>query len=127
MPDSFDIQIQNAKAAYAAFNIRDADAALARMTADVAWPRAFKGGYVHGKQAIKAYWAEQWSEIDPKVEPVSFHLESATSALVEVRQVVLDLTGSVLGDGTVGHRFTFVDGLIARMEICEWILPVTRA
>ena len=105
---------------YAAFNARQIDAALAGMTPEVAWPRAFKGGFVRGPEAVRAYWTEQWSEIDPKVEPVSFQQESAESILVEVHQVVRDLTGAVLADDTVGHRFTLANGLIDKMEVCEF-------
>ena len=43
------------RAVYAAFNARDIDAALSMMTLDVAWPRAFKGGFVHGPDAVRAY------------------------------------------------------------------------
>jgi hypothetical protein len=107
------------KSIYAAFNARDIDAALALMCADVEWPRAFKGGFVQGPEAIRAYWTEQWSEIDPRVEPLSFRPERADCVLVEVHQVVRDLTGAVLADVTVGHRFTFANGLIARMEVSD--------
>ena len=106
------------RAAYAAFNARDIDAALALMTADVAWPRAFKGGFVRGPEEVRAYWTEQWSEIDPHVEPVTFHPEDAGSILVEVHQTVRDLAGSVLADERTGHRFTLEGGLIQRMEVC---------
>ena len=112
-------EIQLLKETYAAFNARDIDAALVLMSPDVAWPRAFKGGFVQGPEAVRAYWTEQWSEIDPNVEPVSFHQESADSILVEVHQVVHDLTGAVLADDLVGHRFRFADGLISKMEVCE--------
>ena len=108
------------RAAYAAFNTRDIDAALALMTPDVAWPRAFKGGFVCGHGEVRAYWTEQWSEIDPHVEPVAFHAEAAERVLVEVHQVVRDLTGSVLADERVGHRFTFKQGLIQKMEVGPW-------
>ena len=108
---------------YAAFNARNIDAALALMTPDVAWPRAFKGGFVRGPEEVRAYWTEQWSEIDPKVEPISFHQESAVSILVEVNQFVRDLTGAVLADDKVGHRFTFANDLIDKMEVCEFPSP----
>ena len=105
------------RAAYAAFNARDIDAALALMTADVAWPRAFKGGFVRGPKAVRAYWTEQWNEIDPHVEPVAFHPARGGCVLVEVHQVVRDLAGAVLVDDHVGHRFTFAHGLIQAMEL----------
>ena len=111
-------EIELLGAAYAAFNTRDTDAALALMSSDVAWPRAFKGGFVQGKQPIRAYWTEQWSEINPHVEPTSFYPEDTGSILVEVHLVVRDLAGAILADEHVGHRFTMKDGLIQRMEIC---------
>src|SRR5262245_32847788 len=102
MPDQPDAEIELLRAAYAAFNARDVDAALVLMTTDVAWPRAFKGGFVHGPQAVRAYWTEQWSEIDPHVEPVAFHGAGVGRILVEVHQVVRDLAGSVLADERAG-------------------------
>ena len=118
MSDPSPSEIELLRAAYAAFNARDIDAALPLMTPDVAWPRAFKGGFVRGPEEIRAYWTEQWSEIDPHVEPVAFHLESGGDILVEVHQVVRDLAGGLLGDERVGHRFTLEHGLIQRMEVC---------
>lgn len=106
------------RAAYAAFNARDIDAALTLMTADVIWPKAFKGGFVRGPDEIRAYWTEQWSEIDPRVEPVAFHPQGASQIVVDVHQVVRSLTGSVLADEHVGHRFTIDNGLIQAMEVC---------
>src|SRR5262249_41763089 len=107
------------RTAYAAFNARDVDAALVTMTPDVAWPRAFKGGVVRGHQEVRAYWMEQWSEIDPSVEPVAFHLEDAGRILAEVHQVVRDRAGTVIADGRVGHRFTIESGLIRAMDVCS--------
>ena len=107
------------KAAYAAFNARNIDAALTTMTPDVSWPKAFKGGFVRGHQAVRAYWTEQWSEIDPRVEPVSFHREGDGRVLVEVHQVVRDLAGTVLADVHLGHRFTLAGGLLQAMEVCS--------
>ena len=75
MPDQPSPDIDLLRAAYAAFNARDIDAALATMAPDVAWPKAFKGGFARGHQEVRAYWTEQWSEIDPRVEPASFHPE----------------------------------------------------
>lgn len=118
MPDQPSTEVQLLRAAYAAFNARNFDAAFVTMASDVAWPRAFKGGVVRGHQEIQAYWKEQWSEIDPHVEPVSFYPEGAGRILVDVHQVVRDLNGVILGDEHVGHRFTIEDGLIQAMEVC---------
>ena len=111
-------QVELLRAAYAAFNARDIDAALALMTRNVAWPRAFKGGFVRGPEEVGAYWTEQWSEIDPTVDPLAFYPEDGGKILVEVHQVVRDLAGTVLADERVDHRFTIEDGLIQGMEVC---------
>jgi hypothetical protein len=111
-------EIDLLRAAYAAFNARDIDAALLTMAADVAWPKAFEGGYVEGHEAIREYWTRQWSGINPHVEPVSFHPDDLGRVLVEVHQVVKDLDGNVMDDQHVGHRYTFAQGLIQRMEVC---------
>ncbi len=94
------------------------------MTTDVTWPKAFKGGFVHGHEEIRAYWTEQWAEIDPHVEPVAFYPQDAAQVLVDVRQIVRSLAGSVLADEHVGHRFTIKDGLIQAMEVCP--LPMAK-
>lgn len=117
MSENFTSETDKLRTAYAAFNARDIDTALATMTADVAWPKAFKGGLARGPEEIRAYWTEQWSEIDPHVEPVSFHPQDDGSILVDVHQVVRDLNGTVLADEHTGHRFTFEQGLISKMEI----------
>ncbi|MEO7424539.1 MAG: nuclear transport factor 2 family protein, partial [Fibrobacteria bacterium] len=85
---------------------------------DVAWPMAFKGGFVRGPEEIRKYWTEQWSEINPHVEPIAFYPKDPGQVLVDVHQVVLDLTGAVLADAHVGHLFTIKDGLIQAMEVC---------
>ena len=118
MPDQSTPEIELLRAAYAAFNARDIDAALALMTPDVAWPKAFKGGFVRGPEEVRAYWTEQWSEINPHVEPVAFHPENDGQVLVEVHQVVRDLTGAILADEHVGHRFIIEHGLIKAMVVC---------
>ncbi|MEH2225054.1 nuclear transport factor 2 family protein [Nostoc sp.] len=118
MSDQPALLIELLRAAYAAFNARDIDAALALMTPDVAWPKAFKGGFVRGSEEVRAYWTEQWSEINPHVEPVSFYSEESGRILVDVHQVVRDKAYAVLADEHVGHRFTLEHGLIQAMEVC---------
>ena len=107
------------RAAYAAFNARDIDAALALMTVDVCWPKAFKGGFVRGHEEVRGYWTEQWSEIDPHVVPVAFYPQGPGQVVVDVHQVVRSLAGSVLADARVGHAFVVEQGLIRAMEVCS--------
>jgi hypothetical protein len=103
--------------AYAAFNARDIDMALATMHPDVQWPKAFEGGYVSGHQEIRAYWTRQWAEINPNVEPVGFNERHDGTLEITVHQVVKDLQGQLLFDGTVMHIYTLQDGLLRRMDI----------
>lgn len=107
------------KRAYAAFNRRDIDAALATMTPEVAWPNGMEGGTVHGHEGVRSYWTRQWGMIDPHVDPVTFEQESDGRIAIRVRQVVKELTGKLLMDRMVEHVYTLKDGLIAAMEIRE--------
>ena len=123
MTDRLEPNIELLRAAYAAFNARDIDAALALMTADVTWPMAFKGGFVRGPDEIRAYWTEQWGEIDPHVQPLAFHPQGAKQILVDVHQIVRTLAGARLADERVGHLFTFDKGLISGMEVGQLPSP----
>src|ERR1700757_1020864 len=107
------------KKAYAAFNGRDIDGALATMKPDVAWPNGMEGGTVHGHDGVRAYWTRQWAMIDPHVDPVSFNVDESGRVVVSVHQVVRDLAGKVLMDRMVEHVYTLQDGLIRSMDIRE--------
>jgi ketosteroid isomerase-like protein len=119
-------EIEVLRAAYAAFNARDIDSALALMTPDVSWPRAFKGGFVQGPEEIRAYWTEQWSEIDGRVEPIAFYPADEGRILAKVHQVVRDLSGALLVDEIVGHCFTYSHGLIRGMEVVA-LIPAEKS
>ena len=54
------------------------------MTADVAWPRAFKSNFIRGPEELRAYWTEQWAEINPHVEPLDFHQKGTGQIVVEL-------------------------------------------
>jgi hypothetical protein len=102
---------------YSAFNKRDVDAIFAVMSEDVSWPKASEGGRVIGKQGIRDYWARQWAEFDPRVDPIEVVDRKNGKVEVRVRQVVRNLNGDVLSDTEVRHVYTVADGLIQRMDI----------
>ena len=113
-----DIQIHNLiKKAYSAFNSRDIDTALSTFHSDVQWPKAFEGGYVSGHDEIRKYWTRQWSEINPNVEPIGFNERQNGTLEVIVHQIVKDLQGNMMFDGTVKHIYTIQDDLLRRMDI----------
>jgi len=105
--------------AYAAFNDRDIDSALALMTENVSWPKASEGGRVVGKEEIRAYWTRQWQEFDPHVEPIEVIDGEGGKTNVKVHQLVKSLGGDVLSDSEVWHVYLIAKGLIERMDLKE--------
>jgi hypothetical protein len=105
--------------AYAAFNQRNVDGALALMSETVSWPKASEGGRVVGKEQIRAYWTRQWQQFDPHMEPIEVIDREAGKTEVRVHQLVKSLSGDVLSDNEVWHVYTIANGLIERMDIKE--------
>jgi hypothetical protein len=105
--------------AYAAFNDRDIDSALALMSENVSWPKASEGGRVVGKEQIRSYWSRQWKEFDPHVEPLEMIDREDGTTEVRVHQLVKTVGGDVLSDGEVWHVYAVANGLIERMDIKE--------
>lgn len=103
--------------AYNAFNERNIDNALSTMQPDIKWSRAWEGGYISGHEEIKKYWTRQWTEINPKVDPIGFNERENGTLEVTVHQVVKDLHDNLIFDGLVKHIYTFTDGLIQTMDI----------
>lgn len=114
MTNQFEEIIQKA---YFAFNERNMETALSTMQEDVQWSKAWEGGYIIGHSEIKEYWTRQWSEINPKVDPVGFIDRENGSLEVTVQQNVKDLQGNLVFDGLVKHVYKFQDGLIKTMDI----------
>lgn len=104
---------------YAAFNRRDIDGVLALMRSDVDWPNGMEGGRVRGCDEVRAYWRRQWGILDPHVEPIRMEDNESGNTVVDVHQVVRDLSGNILKNQIVQHVYSFRDGLIERMDICK--------
>ena len=102
---------------YERFNARDMEAVLASLDPDVDWANGMEGGHVHGREGVRAYWTRQWAMFDPHVEPVSVALGAGGEIVVEVHQVVRDLSGNLLLDQSVGHIFHIEGGRIRRFDI----------
>ena len=105
------------KRLYERFNARDIETVLAAMHEDVLWANGMEGGYVRGREGVRRYWTRQWAMIDPHVEPIGFSTGPDEEVVVDVHQIVLDLTGHLLSDRQVGHRYRIEDGLITRFDI----------
>jgi hypothetical protein len=102
---------------YAAFNARDLEGARALMHPDVDWPNRWEGGWMKGRDGVRAYWKRQWAAIDPRVEPRAFRQDAEGRIVISVHQVVRDLMGKVVVDQMVQHVYELQDDLVRRMEI----------
>jgi ketosteroid isomerase-like protein len=108
------------RSAYAAFNARDVEAALALMHPDVDWPNAWEGGRVVGRDAVAAYWSRQLAQISSTVEPERFDIDPDGTITVTVHQVVRDAaTNELQSDAHIRHRYRLEDGLILRMDVLD--------
>jgi ketosteroid isomerase-like protein len=113
MPDETELL----KRVYDRFNARDMEAVLAALHEDVMWANGMEGGHVHGRDGVRRYWTHQWATIDPHVAPVEFSRGGDAEFIVEVHQVIRDLSGNILTDKLVGHVFRIENGLIRRFDI----------
>ena len=104
---------------YDAFNRRDIEPILALMHPEVEWPNGTEGGWVHGREDVRAYWTRQWKLVDPHVDPVQFESDDHGCLVADVHQVVRDMAGTILLDRMVQHVYLIQDGLIRRMDIRE--------
>lgn len=102
--------------AYAAFNDRDIETAVALMAEDVIWPDLADGGFVYGRDAVREHWREQFEATDPQIELLGVDSGPDEKVYATVRQVVRSNRGETISDERVGHVYTIRDGLIHRME-----------
>jgi hypothetical protein len=105
------------RGAYAAFNARDIERALVLMHPDVDWPNGMEGGRVRGHDEVRAYWARQFEQIDPRVTPQAFEERPDGRIAVAVHQVVRSPAGELIAEGDVVHVYALRDGLVERMDV----------
>lgn len=108
---------------YRDFNARDIDAVLEHLAPDVDWANGMAGGRVHGRAAVRAYWQDQWKQVDPRVEPMKIDPASDGSVHVLVDQIVRSLDGKILSNKQVVHVYEFEGAFISRMTIVDFQQP----
>ena len=104
---------------YDAFNARDIETILAQLQPDVKWANGLEGGYVWGRDNVRAYWLKQFETLRPHLEILDLQEDDAGRAVFTLHQSVRDLSGALLVEQQVRHRFTLQDGKIALFEIVE--------
>lgn len=101
---------------YRDFNNRNIDRVIDSMTEDVKWANGMEGGYVHGKDEVRAYWKRQFESVSSNVSPLSTE-STGDWVRVVVHQVVHDRLGQLLSDITVKHKFKMSADKVAEFHI----------
>ena len=102
---------------YAAFNEQDVDSALEVIHPDAVWANGMEGGLLNGHQSIREYWSRQWSYITWHVRPMRFEITDPENIVVDVHQILRDLSGNIVSIRNLQHIFQVDDGLIVKMDI----------
>ncbi len=89
------------------------------MREDVKWANGMEGGFVNGRDNVRAYWKRQFETVQPQLEPLEFSRDENDRSVVTVRQIVRDLAGNLVLEKTVRQIFTFENGKISVFEIGE--------
>ena len=104
---------------YDAFNRREFETVIAMMTPDVKWANGMEGGFVYGRDEVRAYWAKQFEVTQSQLEPLKFEADENGRNIVTVHLIVRDLKGDLLVERTVKQIFTIDNGLISIFEIAD--------
>ena len=102
--------------AYAAYNDRNLDALSALLAEDVDWP-GDDGGRLRGKDAVRAYWTEQWTRTRTFDRPSDPCELGDGRIAIRIDQTVRDLDGSIVAEGRYRHVVRIEGGLLSRLDI----------
>lgn len=102
---------------YVAFNNQNLDEALEVIHPDAIWANGMEGGMLNGHQGISDYWTRQWSYILWHVQPMRFEMSDAESIVVDVHQIIRNLSGAIVSIRDLQHVFQIEDGRIKTMRI----------
>jgi hypothetical protein len=105
---------------YEVFSTDEREAFTDRCLApDVDWPNVLDGVRLHGREAVRAYWARQFAAGHPLVRLEGLRPDDdGESVVVTARPGLRDASGDRWAQETVEHVFPFGgDGLVARMDV----------
>lgn len=105
---------------YEVFSTDEREAFMRRCLApDVNWPNVLDGVRLHGQEAVRAYWARQFTAGHPLVRLEGLRRDAGGEAVVAtVRPGMRDASGERWAEETVEHVYRFDgDGLVTRMDV----------
>jgi hypothetical protein len=105
---------------YEVFSTDDREAFMDQCLApDVDWPNVLDGVRLHGREAVRAYWARQFAASHPLVRLEGLQPDDNGEAVVAtVRPGMRDASGDQWAPETVEHVYRFdTDGLVTRMDV----------
>jgi ketosteroid isomerase-like protein len=105
------------EAIYEAYNRRDVPAMVVALDPDVEWLDMLTGEPLKGRDAVGAYWSEQFKVMRIEATPVAFDELPDGRVAVTVAQAMRRPDGQLWGHDRVTHVVTFGDDdLIRRMD-----------
>ena len=105
------------EALYEAYNRRNVAAMVVALDPQVEWMDMLAGAPIKGREAVGAYWTQQFKLMDTEVSPVAFDALPDGRVVVTAAQTMRKPDGTLWGNEKVTHVITFgEDGLILRMD-----------
>lgn len=105
---------------YEVFSTDEREAVMQRcLASDVDWPNVLDGVRLHGREAVRAYWARQFAAGHPLLRLEGLRPDKDGAAVVAtVRPGMRDASGDRWAQETVEQVYRFdADGLVARMDV----------
>ncbi|MGI5377461.1 nuclear transport factor 2 family protein [Streptomyces sp. CA-251387] len=105
---------------YEVFSTDEREAFIEQCLApDVDWPNVLDGVRLHGREAVRAYWARQFAAGHPLVRLEGLRPDHDGEAVVAtVRPGMRVASGNRWAEETVEHVYWFDgDGLVRRMDV----------
>ncbi len=105
---------------YEVYSTAERDAFIPRcLASDVDWPNVADGVRLHGREAVRAYWAAQFAAAHPLVRLEGLRLDKdGLRVVATVRPGLRDEAGDHWAEEPVEHVYRFaVDGLVSRMDV----------
>ena len=102
---------------YKAFNDRDVATLVGGMHPEVSWPNFLEGGRVEGRDALTAYWTNQFAIVTPEASPIEMRELADGRVYVRLHYVIrANEGGGIWTDEITNNTFTFEGDSVIRMD-----------